>query len=75
MKQCQACENGQYQAELILVGENSPYKLCMNCLHDLNELNLSPEQFKNLLANGHSNTEFLLHNDFYDEDGDALQPH
>ena len=50
------------------------YKLCMNCVHDFGNYNLSPKQFKALLKNGHENWEFMLHDDFYDDDGNAIQP-
>jgi hypothetical protein len=35
--------------------------------------NLSPEEWKKLTRT-HDENEFLLHEDFYDEDGNALQP-
>ena len=70
---CQ-CECGN-ESTTILVNYNEAYHLCANCVFDLINLNLKPEQFKALLRNGHSNTEFYLHSDFYDEDGNALQPH
>jgi hypothetical protein len=40
----------------------------------LTTYNLRPEQYKNLLKNGHESSEFLLHEDFYDENGIAQQP-
>jgi hypothetical protein len=40
----------------------------------LTTYSLTKKQFKNLLKNGHTATEFLLHGDFYDEEGNAQQP-
>ncbi len=53
----------------------SEYKLCMNCHLNITNCNLSKKQFKALIDNGHTIKEFLLHEDFYDEEGNALQPH
>lgn len=50
------------------------YFLCHNCEINLINLNLSKKQFKHLLENGHKPTEFMLHSDFYTEEGEALQP-
>ena len=50
------------------------YKVCTNCLIRLVNKNLTPEQFKHLLSKGHKDNERLLHEDFYDDDGNALQP-
>ena len=69
---CEACKDSLIQAVLKVIGDK-PYKLCMNCLSDLDDLNLTEEQFDNLIKSGHKKDEFLLHSDFY-EDGEALQP-
>lgn len=51
------------------------YKVCANCLSYLTTYSLKPEMFFNLLRNGHTVREFLLHEDFYDDEtGEALQP-
>ena len=50
------------------------YFLCKNCETDFVNTNLSPDQFDSLIENGHTTKEFMLHDDFYDEDGNALQP-
>ena len=72
---CESCNKGEVQWILKdAYGKSKNYKICSNCLNNLTSCNLRPHQFKNLLANGHSDTEFLLHGDFYDEDGCALQP-
>jgi len=71
---CEACEENEAQATLNVHG-GKPYTVCMNCLIALVNCALIPKQFKNLLKNGHVDTEFLIHSDFYDEEGNALQPH
>ena len=71
---CQACEESHVQAVLKSTHEGHPYKVCQNCLSPLVNICLTRKQFKNLLKNGHKASEFLLHDDFYDERGKALQP-
>jgi hypothetical protein len=74
---CQACKDHENQVVLSDASKNpdKPYKLCQNCLGQLVNLSLTKKQYKNLLKSGHSPREFLIHDDFYDEDGKALQPH
>jgi len=79
MKLCESCEKHQVMFKLKDVyGERhnkaKTYNLCANCLHNLTHLALSPEQYKNLLKNGHQADEYFIHSDFYDESGNALQP-
>ncbi len=51
------------------------YTLCMNCHVALTNYSLSKSQFFQLLKNGHTDVEFFLHCDFYDDEtGEALQP-
>ena len=76
---CEAC--GHHAASETLTDKHpeasnghKPYKLCLNCLLSLVNVCLTPEEYKNLLKNGHKDTEFYLHDDFYDEAGHALQP-
>lgn len=75
---CEACNLAPVTMELKDRGFNNEhiyiYRLCNNCLFSFVNLNLAPQQFKNLLDNGHSRDEFYLHSDFYDEEGYALQP-
>ena len=71
---CEACLESEAQSNLKIVSGGKPYKLCLNCLSSLNNLCLTPEQFKNLIDQGHKDNEFYLHGDFYDEEGYALQP-
>lgn len=74
-KLCECCEKEEVQWELKDSGDKSCiYKVCSCCLSRLTTYSLSPIQFKNLLKNGHTVDEFLLHEDFYDEDGNKLQP-
>lgn len=77
MKECQACEERPAQVELKDINDGSeekPYELCHNCLIELVNLELNQQQFRSLIRHGHSVNEFLLHSDFYDERGRALQP-
>ena len=73
-KKCEACGRMSPGAELKLGARKEIYILCLNCLIPFVNCNLSKEQFKSLLANGHTVSEFYLHDDFYDEEGNALQP-
>ncbi|MEK6953066.1 MAG: hypothetical protein AABX29_08695 [Nanoarchaeota archaeon] len=69
---CEACRKSNVQAELIIGGIT--YKICMNCLLPFVAHALTPEQFNNMLISSHKKTDFMLHDDFYDDDGHALQP-
>lgn len=51
------------------------YRICANCQFYLVNNALTPEMYKSLLNNGHDVNEHLLHGDFYDEEGNALQSH
>lgn len=71
---CESCNNN-YDGELVINDGGLVYHLCHNCAPRLFCLNLSPEQFFNIINSGHHEDEFLLHSDFYDSDtGEALQP-
>jgi hypothetical protein len=72
-KECEACDR-EVQGILVDQGEDKPYHLCNNCMFALINTCLSKEQFKKLIVCGHQDNEFYLHDDFYDEDGNALQP-
>ena len=78
MKPCECCEKYPVMWKLkdVYVGEHGAktYKLCANCLDELIHLALSQKHYKNLLKNGHDADEYFIHSDFYDEDGNALQP-
>ncbi len=74
-QKCECCKKFEVQWTLKdQIDENIEYNVCSNCLDALINRNLSKKQFKNLLTNGHTIKEFLLHDDFYDDDGTALQP-
>jgi len=74
-KPCEACGRFESQWELVdRYGDAKTYDVCTNCLLPLVGNALSKEQFKNLLKSKHKKDEFLLHGDFYDEKGNALQP-
>ena len=68
---CEAC--GTYAQSQLRNYDETPYYLCANCLTQLVNLCLTKKQFDKLIVNGHKDTEFYLHSDFYDE-GIALQP-
>ena len=70
---CEAC--GINTNCILQVRPKEVYKICLNCLSDLVNVRLSPEQFFSLIKNKHNATEFYLHDDFYDsETGEGLQP-
>lgn len=71
---CESCMDCDANIELKDKLGPVTYNICGNCLQELISYSLTPQHFKNLLKNGHSETEFYLHDDFYDEDGNALQP-
>jgi hypothetical protein len=72
---CEACRKTEHQWVLTDTMDDSvSYFVCSNCLFRLNTLNLSKKQFRNLIKSGHDQSEYLLHDDFYDEDGQAMQP-
>lgn len=70
---CEACKKSNVQVELKVLG-NTTYRLCMNCNELINRYALSPQLYNNLIKSGHKKTEFLLHSDFYDDNGNPLQP-
>ena len=74
---CEICKRFDEQWELkdTLRTNGVSYHVCSNCLVGLVNLELKPEEFKQILKSGHTVEEYLLHEDFYDEDtGEALQP-
>jgi len=74
-KKCEACEDYEAQVKLTDLYDGIETFICQNCLVSYVDLNLSSEQFFNLLKNKHTTEEFMLHSDFYDKDtGEALQP-
>lgn len=72
-RHCQSCIDGPIQYRLQGDGEGEDYYLCADCLVEIVNHALTPEHFFNLLNHGHVSSEFLLHSDFYDENGMELQ--
>lgn len=65
---CELCE-----AKSVLFEESeTTYELCSHHMEKLIRKNLSRDEFSKLYLK-HGNT-FLLHDDFYDDDGEATQP-
>ncbi len=78
MNACEACTStleGHPGLLWHLSDDEVTYILCPNCLSRLVSRALSPKQFHSLLKNGHLREEFMLHDDFYDAAGNALQPY
>jgi hypothetical protein len=74
-KGCEACDYPEVQWELVdKLGTDKTYKVCSNCLLPLVGHALSKKQFNKLLKSSHKRDEFLLHSDFYSEQGEAMQP-
>ena len=70
---CQACRRRPVVEE---VGDDGPletYRVCRECGDRLRRLALRPIEWFNLAAI-HGWSTFLLHDDFYDQDGSASQP-
>lgn len=70
---CEACENAA--AEIVESCDNlqEPYHLCASCHRHLHARALRPLEWYNL-AKRYGWYQFLLHDDFYEEDGSAGQP-
>lgn len=70
---CQACRRSPIAEE---VGDDNPqeaYRVCRDCGDRLRRRALRPIEWFNLAA-VHGWNNFLLHDDFYDQDGSASQP-
>ncbi len=61
-------------ADVIVVDQKTEYYLTRNEAVRLFGHRLNKEEYKKLIEHGRSTEEFLLHDDFYDEDGQAMQP-
>jgi len=72
-KENQTCELCDFPESCTLIDGDTTYKLCPNHLLSLVELRLSVKEAKKLIQK-HGNQTFYLHEDFYDEQGHALQP-
>lgn len=70
---CQACERQPYTAIERCDDAEEPYLVCAGCHVRLHGRALRPLEWFNL-AKRHGWSKFLLHDDFYDDDGQASQP-
>lgn len=71
--ECGCGEEHQYQL-IPTYDDGVSYFVCGMCLQALVNLSLRKKQFKALMKRGHDTGEFLLHEEFYDEKGRALNP-
>ncbi|NJK98667.1 MAG: hypothetical protein HC905_30460 [Bacteroidales bacterium] len=72
MTECQSCKIKSCEIIESCDNKNYPYRLCKTCHQRLIDRALRPLEYFNLTSK-HGMT-FLLHDDFYDENGDACQP-
>lgn len=70
---CQACKIRQVEVIEKCDDEIQPYELCNECHKRLLSYSLRPIEWYNL-ASIHTFNKFLLHDDFYEDDGVATQP-
>lgn len=70
---CQACERIPSSVVEAADEPSEPYLVCQACHERLLSRSLRPLEWFNL-AKRHSWRRFLLHDDFYDDDGTASQP-
>jgi len=70
---CEACKINKINVVEPSDDPDQPYKLCNQCHKRLLKYSLRPVEWYNL-AVIHSPNKFLLHDDFYDDDGEACQP-
>lgn len=69
---CEACRTAPVE-QMVTEYVAEPFHLCAGCADRLQALCLRPREWFNLAAK-HGIDEFLLHDDFYEEDGAAMQP-
>lgn len=69
-KLCEACKQKTFEIIENADDPNQPYKLCEECHKRLGKYSLRPIEWYNL-ASIHGPAKFLLHDDFYDENGTA----
>ncbi len=72
MINCQSCELKTVEIIESCDNENYPYRVCIECHQRLIDRALRPLEYFNLSVK-HGKT-YLLHDDFYDENGKACQP-
>ena len=69
---CESCKINEFEIEESADNGQAPYRLCRPCQKRLVSHALRPLEFFNLTSiHGHTH---LLHDDFYDENGNAEQP-
>lgn len=73
MESCQACEKEPVDLAEPADNRCHPYHLCHPCHDRLVNYSLRPNEWYNL-AKRYGWWQFLLHDDFYDDDGKAAQP-
>lgn len=69
---CEACQKNEMNVVEASDEPKQPYQLCRQCHERLLTYSLRPIEWYNL-AVLHSSKQFLLHDDFYGEDGQAFQ--
>lgn len=70
---CQACRVRPVEVIEKCDDEMQPYELCKECHKRLLSYSLRPIEWYNL-ASIHTYNKFLLHDDFYEDNGEATQP-
>ncbi|MFU8690777.1 hypothetical protein ACNA6I_13175 [Rossellomorea sp. FS2] len=70
---CEACKRNEINVVETSDDPSQPYKLCNQCHERLVKYSLRPIEWYNL-AVVHSPNKFSLHDDFYEENGEAYQP-
>ena len=70
---CQACRKTPVFEDVGEDDPSEPYRVCRECAHRLRRRALRPNEWFNLAAL-HGWRKFLLHDDFYEQDGSASQP-
>lgn len=70
---CEACERDAAERVESCDAPEEPYCICVACHQRLHARALRPLEWYNL-AKRHGWSRFLLHDDFYEEDGKACQP-
>ena len=73
MMECEACRKNDAQVCHTDLYDKTQTYLCKNCEVAYVNLSLTKKQFFNMIKSGHTTKEFMLHSDFYDEEGVALQ--
>ena len=70
---CEACRRAAVTTSIDDADSATPYRLCAPCAEKLQLYALRPIEWFNLAAT-HGWQRYMLHDDFYDHDGEATQP-